>query len=425
MAYTRNLFVLIFVIVLIISGCTPQSATLPPAATQTSLPSPTIIPSATQTIEPTLQPTTQPSPEIPSTPISSNLYLPNGIAALTTSGGKVTYYDLLGKPIAELQDANMGMRPYRQAIVAGSYAGSPNPSVPPLVYYVFENGGELWKNADNNVSLLKSAPNLLNLINAPGTEILSYNLLEYSDAGLKSRVYLTDLQALPTAEPIFETTNSQSTAIQPLAIALEADQPVGLWYTNIPYGIGGNIVFEPRQSLAYLDLTNFQMKTYLDTTKAPVGISDDQAWFAYTPVGSVGPLSIIKNFDSSTLLSVPLKEESNRGAGNAVFSPDDHYIAWKEASDTGSSGTGLAQQTIRIASIDGTLISEIPDASLAEVSGIPEVGWVVPVGWLDTQTLALEVSDSTGDHASIVTVKFDGTGLALLTPGKFVGFLYP
>jgi hypothetical protein len=295
--------------------------------------------------------------------------------------------------------------------------------MPPLIYYVFENGGELWQNAGESNALIRAAPNLLNIISAVGKPVLAFSLLEYTDAGLLSQVFLSDLQALPTAEAIFTTTNSQSNAIESIAIAVKDDQPVGLWYTTVPYGIGGNIVFEPRQSLTFLDLTNFQMNTFLDTTKAPVGISVDQNWFAYTQVGGSGPLRIINNFDTSTIVSFLLKEDSNRGAGNAVFSPDNQYLAWKEASD--ANGNGTLHQTIRIGSLNGTVISEIQDTALQGVSGLEEVGWVVPVGWLDTQTLALEVRNPTGENSSILSVIYDGTGLTYLVPGSFIGFLYP
>ena len=59
------------------------------------------------------------------------------------------------------------------------------------------------------------------------------------------------------------------------------------------------------------------------------------------------------------------------------------------------------------------------------MSGFPEIGWVNPVGWLDPQTVALEVTEMNGNTASILSVKFDGSGLTYLAPGEFVGLLYP
>ncbi|NJD60002.1 MAG: hypothetical protein FIA98_11460 [Anaerolineae bacterium] len=423
MDHFRPIYIFMLVIVLAISACTSKTAAPPPAASPTSLPTSTSVPTETPTSEPTLQPTIFPSPEVTSTQSSGSLQLPIGFAVFAPSGGSAFYYDLHGQPLIELQAAHQGIGPNDQAAVAGPLTGSPTSSIPPLIYYVFENGGELWQTAGESNAVIRAAPNLLNIISAAGKPILSFSLLEYTDAGLLSRVFLSDLQTLPTAEAIFNTTNSQNFAIESIAIAVKDDQPVGLWYTTVPYGIGGNIVFEPRQSLTFLDLTNFQMNTYLDTTKAPVGISIDQSWFAYTQAGGSGPLRIINNFDPSTIVSFSLKEGSNRGAGNAIFSPGNQYVAWKEASDADGNGTLL--QTIRIGSLDGTLVSEIQDTALLGASGLEEAGWVVPVAWLDAQTLALEVRNPTGENSSILSAKYDGTGVAYLAPGSFIGLLYP
>ena len=426
MAHSKAIYILLLVALLSgLSSCNlPLSPPVPtPTQTSTSIPSST--PTEIPTIEPTIASSPTPSDTSTATPIGINLYLPNGIATYPTGGGKVTYYDLQGQLLGDLQAPNLGTGPYQQAAIAGTLTYSPGPLLPPLVYYAFENGGELWQNINNNTSLLKAAPNLLSLIGVPGKSIMVYTLLEYLDIGLSSRLYLGDLQTLPTADPILLNTNTEIYAIKPLAISMSKDQAVGVWYTTVPYGIGGDIVFDPRKTLNYLDLINNQIKTVLDMSNGPVGISDDQTWVAYTSTGGNGPMSIVHNFDFSTSITFPLRADSDRGSGDAVFSPDNQYLAWREAGGSIADQPPSFHEAIRIATLDGNILTEVPDTSLINISGFPEIGWVIPIGWLDPQTLVLEVRASNWDTACIMSIKFDGSNLTFIAPGSLVGFLYP
>jgi hypothetical protein len=312
-----------------------------------------------------------------------------------------------------------------QAFIAGPLTFSPDPVLPPLVYYAFSNNSELRVNNNNNVTSLVAAPNFFTIIGIPGQSLMVYTSIEYADNALRSIMYMGDLQSLPTAQSILNNSNTESWAVKPLAISVNQGQPIGIWYTTVAFGIGGDIVFEPRKTLNYLDLTRNQISTYLDMTNAPVGLSDDQTWLAYTPAAGVGPLSIVHNFEFTNAITFPLLPNSDRGSGDAVFSPDNQYVAWKEGSGTVMGETPTFQATIRIASTDGNIITEILDSSLTSTAGFQSIGWVSPIGWLDGQTLVLEVRDVTWDNVSILSVKYDGTGLTYLAPGAFVGFLYP
>ncbi len=423
MANLRTFIILSVIILLATASCGPTSTSTIPTPTPTI--EPTTAPTQTAAVAPTIPASPVPSDTPAATPANSNLHLPNGFAAYSASTGVVTYYDLQGQALGELQTPNLGTGTYRQTAIAGSLSLAPNQSLPPLVFYVFQNDGELWVNNDNQVSLVRTAPNMFSMVGASGKSNIAFTTLEYLDIGLKSLLYVTDLQSLATAEPIIDTTNTESFAIKPLAIAITDTVPAGVWYTTVPYGIGGNIVFEPRKTLNYLNLSTYKISTYLDSTKAPSGISDDQTWVAYTSASSVGPLTLMHNFDNASAITIPLLPDSDRGSGDAVFSPDNQYVAWREASDVNMGANALVGQTIRIANTRGEILAEIPDPSLLSITNLEQIGWLVPVGWLDTQTLAFEVRSPTGDNAYLLSVKYDGSGLAMLATGTFVGLLYP
>ncbi len=425
MRRSSALFSLVLVSLFTVVSCSQPTALPPSPSTATTLPPTIAIIPPTETSAPTTIPTETPT-ELPSaTPAGSEYYLPVGIATIPTGGGTVNFFDLQGGSLGSYLSPNLAAGLFQQAAISGKLTYSPGPILPSVIYFTMEQGGEIWQNAQNNAAGLVAAPNLLNLIGAPGKLAVAYSLVSYTDYGLESMLYVGEPQSLASAQPVLDTTSTEIYAVKPMAIAFKDEQPVGIWYTMMPYGIGGDIVFDPHKTLVYLDLSNNKMDTYLDQTQNPQGISPDQTWIAYTPVGGAGPLTIAHQFDYANAISFPLKENSDRGSGDAIFSPDGQLVAWIEASGSIMSDSPNFHQTIRIASTTGTVISEIPDSALVEVSGLPQVQWIRPLGFLDNNTLALEVKGAEWDVSSILTVKSDGTGITYLASGTFLGFLYP
>ena len=365
-------------------------------------------------------PTTAPSP-IPSPQLAVSL--PAGFITVPAGGGRVFFYNTLGQITAERSTPNM-FPDSTNLYPAGSAAGDLLQL--PLVYFTYENGGELLLNVNNEISRLMGAPSFFTLVGVPGQPILAYSSIEWGDA-LRSTLFIGALESLPSAQPVAVVDDPESWAAKPLAIAVENGQPIGIWYTTVAYGIGGDIVFEPRKTLSYLDLETGSSQHIYDDTINPCGLSPDQTWVAYmTGWDNAGAnLTLVHNMDASTAVTIPLLPASDRGAGEVFFSPDNQFVAWKEGSGWMMADVPNFYATIRIATLKGEPVAEITEAAIASVTGAQDVSGMRSVGWLDGQTLLLEVHLDEWDNVSLMRVNFDGSGLATLAPGSFAGFLYP
>lgn len=396
----------------------------PPVTTVVAIPLPSPTETATQAAEPTVETATatlpaeiSPSPEETTSP-----YLPVGFVADTHDGIGLTLFDLRGQPLTELNTPGQTFEgsPFSVHVAGGMGGGG----WPPLIYYTYDNGGWLMLNVDDQVSKLVSAPDLVNLFGAPGQPILAYSTIEYVSNGTRNRLYVGRFDSLANAQPVLDVVDPEAWAVKPLAVVVEEGKPVGVWYTSQAYGIGGDIVFEPRRSLNYLNLVNGDNLTYYGKEISPSALSPDLTWVAYTVGYGQLPLAVDNLYDSLGPVTIALLPDSDRGAGNAVFSPNNEYVAWKEGSGWIMADVPNFHATIRIATTSGAITAEIPDSVLADVLG-KKVEWATPVGWLDNETLILEVRLGSWGNVSLLRVRFDGSGMTYLAPGSFVGFLFP
>jgi hypothetical protein len=231
---------------------------------------------------------------------------------------------------------------------------------------------------------------------------------------------------LPGAEPVITRDASDSVVLYPLAVAAQGDQAAGVWYTRTPYGIG-DATFPVYQGLSYYDVAGQKSSDVLTDDQNPAGISPDLTWAAYTVQpghgSDQGAALNLYNLTNQQTVNLPIDPASGLGSGFAVFSPDDQYVAWTEAS---GSAPDAVKTEVRIARVDGSGAPVTVDVhALAGVTG----GWPVlldkPVGWLDDDTLLVQLEGNGRPQKAVARVKADGSGVAIFSFGDFVEFIYP
>jgi hypothetical protein len=98
-----------------------------------------------------------------------------------------------------------------------------------------------------------------------------------------------------------------------------------------------------------------------------------------------------------------------------------HGSMWADPSTFGT--------TLRIATTSGEPIVDLPAAEIPEwaLSGIAgtEDMWLAPAGWLDEDTVLLQVSFGSPDRSVVLQMNYDGAGIEYLAPGILAGLLYP
>ena len=378
---------------------------------------------------PTVHPTiTASPPTVEPAPAAANSLLPSGFLMAVNDGNTVNAYNAQGQMTGSLQTPGMSLYGSSGVHVGGSAPDGVMNA--PLVFQAFEENNLIRINSGGQINTLLSDPELGYLAGARAQPVFAYTTIQWTGDSLLSHVYARTIDG-GGASWALERNDAQSYAVQPLAVQAADGQPQGVWYSLMPYGIGGDIVFAPHKGLYYLDITAGGTENlYLTDAFNPQGLSPDLTWVAYMPAefgfieGGVNGLTLY-NLYSGISVSIPLRNGSDRGAGYAVFSPDNQRVAWMEGSGWMMAETPNFHAKIVIADIDGNVLTELADTRFLNLTASGTAGWVQPVGWLDAETLLIEVrSDDWGDVA-LARVRYDGSEISFLAQGNFVGFLYP
>ncbi len=355
-----------------------------------------------------------PEPSLPPEPVSK----PFGLA--THSGDKLTFFDRQGAQLFQMNLPSSAFLQPDNVHLAGNYLEG-LPGVPVIFYSIANEEALMLLNVNGPTQKLVEAPAFVGMAGVPGLPAFAYGTVDPQEL-TRSSLFVGTLAALPSV-PVLTLKDPQGWAAKPLAIKVENYQPVGIWYTTIPFGIGGDIVFEPRRGLQYFDLASSQSTELLGQDYAPSALSADRIWVAYTDTGAA-PLTIY-NFQTGARFNFPLLSSSEaRGAGDACFSPASQHVAWMEGNGWTMAEVPSFSATVRIARTDGILVKDLPMDSFRDVSGLGAVQWAGPVGWLDDASLVVQVRGEQWDQAALLLVSVLDGNVSYLATGEFVGFLY-
>jgi hypothetical protein len=307
--------------------------------------------------------------------------------------------------------------------VAGAFTG--NPQDVPIIFHSIDNLGELKQVVNGEVINIIQGTDINSLCGVPGQNAYVYESVTWGGDALSTNFFVRGI-----ASSIWERVDPESWRMAPLAAEGENDQLHSIFYTLEPWGIGGDIVFPPREGLFQLNLKNMENTILMPEDLNPIGLSPDNTYVAYTEVNNyiaaeLHPKITLYSLVSGLTVPVELAQGSDRGGGYAVFSPDNQYVAWMEGSGWSMAETPNFHSRVRIANLDGVVLAEITDSDFGVLVADTTVRWAIPVGWLDGETLLVEVRGDNWNEPNLLKVRFDGSNMELLASGVFFEFLYP
>jgi hypothetical protein len=392
--------------------------------------SPSPIPEPSQTpIPPTPEPTYIPSTatrEPSATQPANASYAPVGFVVDTHDGIGLNFFNLDGSMITELIASGLSAYDSQRVHVAGAWKG--DLETLPVVYYASQGPGsdpgtDWLKIVEGNAPpVWVKVPQFFAMVGAPAQPVVAYSTMDFEESQPRSGLYAADLQSLPGAPALFLIADPDGYMVRPLAVDAQDGKLKGVWYTMAAWGIGGDIVFEPRKGMKYLDMSTGTVNEILNRDKIAWDVSLDRKWVAYSTLS--GPLSLLDRQTGETF-TFPLLPDSNRGAGDARLSPDGQYVAWMEGSGWTMSEDPNYHASIRVGTTAGVSMVNIPQTAFDNIASSEQISWVEPVGWLDGQTLVVQVRFQDWQSAALIRIRFDGSNPLYLATGTWVTFLYP
>ena len=369
---------------------------------------------AEQDASPTVEPT-QPVPEVSDSRA--------GLAAAKDQ--TISFYNLNGAQVTQIELPQSTFPQRGRIHIAGTIpAGG---ETVPLLYFSLDSGESLrFRDGNGQIFTLLNGTGFLGMTGVPSQPIVAFSQLEYLDTTLRSKLYVGSVQTLSSAAPVDVIDDPESWAIKPVLLEAENGTPTKIWYTRIAYGIGGDIVYEPRKGLFTLELASGQTNTILDNSMSPWDISADKNWFAYSVNDTQSNSMCIKNFQTGADMCFPaLPAKEPRGAGNAFFSPDAQYVAWMEGDGWQMAVPPDFKDTVRVGKVDGTVVADLPMRNFEDAAGIGSISRAEPVEWLDNQAVIIQVRGQ--EWGQVVLLRYDvaSKGINYLAPGEFLGLVYP
>ena len=351
---------------------------------------------------------------------------PVGFSTVSDDGETVTFHDLSGIPLGSIVVPGFSAGK-DQFHIAGPFTGDPNEV--PVFYLTFENMGNIKKALQGQISTVFPGPDVVSLRGATAQYAFVYTTVTWAGETLNSYFYLQTAYG-GGASWVWERVDPASWALKPMALVAENSEPQTIFFTLEPWGIGGDIVFPPRKGLFQLNLEFPEKVLLLTEDFNPIGLSPDTQIVAYTEtnneIGAQNQSRItLYNLTSGLMVPIDLASTSDRGGGYAVFSPDNDYVAWMEASGWLMSESPNFHSRVRIANLDGVILADIPVVDFSNLVGDPSATWAIPAAWLDNETLLVEVRGDNWNFPALVAVRFDGSGMVYLASGVFLSLLYP
>jgi len=358
--------------------------------------------------------------------ISGDL-IPDGVLVSTDNDDGLIYLDSNGQILSEINTPGIGYIDPDSITIAGAII--PGQPLPPIIFRSWEPEQGLMANTNGQISTLRLTNSFLSLKAAPGQSAIAFSEVLYSPENFPhSFLYAGNSTNLGSVGSFYDLIDEPTyMALMPAGIEAINGEPQGVWYTKTAWGIGGvDLIFPITRGLYFFDLTNGDNLQYIDPDRSFQGISPDLSYAGTVDFDMAGDRAMtVVNLTSSHKTTFALDSSSDRGSGFAVFSPDNKFAAWLEASGSMASEPSNFHPRVRIGDVqNGGVVRDLLDTSAAQAINGSQVTFMRPAGWLNNEILLVEVRGQDWKNASLLQYDVLSGGLSIFSSGSFAGFGY-
>jgi hypothetical protein len=361
---------------------------------------------------------------VPATETVSNPLMPTGFLIAPTDR-ELQYYTPSGAPVGSRIVIPTGLRMLPEQMHAAGGMQMMNPTQPPVMGSLMGEDAsvsiEWWNPADDQWHTIADAANITGIASAPAQAVMVFTTAEVTPDGASSSRGV-EVRVGAEAVVLYGPTalRTEGYVYSPLGVDVSSGLD-GVWITERPYGIGGDIVFEPSQALLTYNQNTAKMQVILDEQRRPVALSKDRKWAA--SVNRDDKDLQVLNMQTGQSIPLPVLPASDRGAGLGVFSPDDNLLAWMEGSGFQMSETPNFMARVRVSDLNGKILYDQP-MSAYQPAAPWQMAKAYPVGWLDGSTLLVELINTDWDAAEILAISIPDGKIKFSLPGWFVETVY-
>jgi len=358
--------------------------------------------------------------------ISGDL-IPDGVLVSTDNDDGLIYLDSNGQILSEIHTPGIGYIDPDSITIAGAII--PGQPLPPIIFRSWEPEQGLMANTNGQISTLRLTNSFLSLKAAPGQSAIAFSEVLYSPENFPhSFLYAGNSTNLNSVGSFYDLVDEPTyMALMPAGIEAINNEPQGVWYTKTAWGIGGvDLIFPITRGLYFFDLTNGDNLQYIDPDRSFQGISPDLSYAGTVDFDMAGDRAMtVVNLASSQKTTFSLDSSSDRGSGFAVFSPNNKFAAWLEASGSMVSEPSNFHPRIRIGDVqNGGVVRDLVDTSAAQAINGGQVTFMRPAGWLNNEILLVEVRGQDWKNASLLQYDILSGSLSIFSSGSFAGFGY-
>ena len=357
-------------------------------------------------------------------PKSGDFY-PQAVVVNNLTGSELTLLDAQGETLDNIPADNSNNLFSDNTIFIRNLGN--DASQMPFVYTTYSPQTSIQMHQNGSDQMLRTFDSLGSMAGSRGDQAIAFSEVVNDDYSLNSYLYVGSPDTIGFTTSVYEMEDYlQQWVIAPEAVDTVDGQPSGVWYTTTGWGVGGPGMFFPvTRGLYYFDTASASVKEYLGEDDSLQGLSPDRGLAGSISTSSYGdhPLTVT-NLLTHWRLTFPLKPTSDQGAGYAVFSPDDLHVAWMEVGKSSYSDYEY-NLIVRVGNLEtGEVELEIDENAAMQALGVNAIDQLQPIGWLDNDTLLMQVRGLDWSNAMLLQMRLSERQLTQFSHGAFVSFIY-